>query len=115
MPRQGKIEELQRAIEAEEERINDRFRAGKIPDKEDYREIDRLKRALRSERIQATKEARRTDPLLTERFSVKLPKEEYDRLLEVAEVRGVNISDLIRGLIRDHLFVKVGEEGKNKG
>lgn len=115
MPRQGKIEELQRAIEAEEERINDRFRAGKIPDKEDYREMDRLKRALRSERIQATKEAKRTDPLLDKRFSVKVSEAEYDKLLEIAAARNMNFSDLIRGMIRDHLFAKVGVEGENKG
>jgi len=115
MPRQDNIERLQRAIETEGERINDRFKAGKIPDKEDYREMDRLKRALRSERIQATKEARRTDPLLDKTCSVKVSEAEYGKLLKIAEGRGVNISDLIRGLIRDHLFAKVEEEGENKG
>ena len=115
MPRQDNIERLQRAIETEEERINDRFKAGKIPDKEDYREMDRLKRALRSERTQATKEARRTDPLLDKRFSVKVSEPEYDKLLEIAKARNVNMSDLIRGMIRDHLFAKVEVEGKNKG
>ncbi|MDD5723777.1 MAG: ribbon-helix-helix protein, CopG family [Syntrophales bacterium] len=115
MPRQEKIKRLQQAIEAEEERINDRFRAGKIPEKDDYREIDRLKRALRSERIQATKEAKRTDPLLDKRFSVKVSEAEYDKLLKIAEGRGVNISDLIRGMIREHLFAQVEGEGENKG
>lgn len=114
MTRQDNIERLQRAIETEEERINDRFKAGKIPDKEDYRELDRLKRALRSERIQATKEARRTDPLLTERFSVKVSEEEYVQIQREAEAKGMNISDFIRGLIRDHL-AKVEEEAQNKG
>ena len=115
MSRQGEIERLQKAIETEEERINDRFKAGKIPDKEDYREMDRLKRALRSERIQATKEAKRTDPLLDKTCSVKISGVEYDKLLEVAEARNMNISDLIRVLIRDHLSTKVEEEGQNKG
>jgi len=115
MTRQDNIERLQRAIETEGERINDRFKAGKIPDKEDYREMDRLKRALRSERIQATKEAKRTDPLLDKTCSVKISGVEYDKLLEVAEARNMNISDLIRVLIRDHLSTKVEEEGQNKG
>ena len=115
MPRQDNIERLQRAIETEGERINDRFKAGKIPDKEDYREMDRLKRALRSERIQATKEARRTDPLLNKTVGLKITEPEYDKLLEIAEARSMNISDLIRGMIRDHLFAKVEGEGQNKG
>jgi len=115
MTRQENIERLQRAIETEEERINDRFKAGKIPGKEDYRELDRLKRALRSERIQATKEARRTNPLLDKRFSVKVSEAEYDKLLKIAEGRGANISDLIRGMIREHLFEQVEGEGENKG
>ena len=115
MSRQENIERLQRAIGTEEERINGLFKAGKIPDKEDYREMDRLKRALRSERIQATKEAKRTDPLLDKTCSVKISGVEYDKLLEVAEARNMNISDLIRVLIRDHLSTKVEEEGQNKG
>ena len=114
MNREENIIRLQRAIETEEERVNDRFRAGKVPDKEDYRELDRLKRALRSERIQATKEAGRTAPLLTERFSVKISKMEYDGIQKEAATKGVNISALVRELIRDYL-AKVEEDTENKG
>jgi len=114
MPRQEKIKELQRAIEVEEERINDLFRAGKIPDKEDYGEVDRLKRALRSERIQATKEARRIDPLLSKTVGVRITDLEYNKLLKIAEAQGGDISDLIRGMIRDQLLSKVEEEPQNK-
>jgi len=32
MPRKENIERLERAIETEEERVNERFKAGKIPE-----------------------------------------------------------------------------------
>jgi len=115
MSREEKIKKLQQALEAEEKRVQDMFKVGKIPGKEDYLETDRLKIILKVEKTLLTKEAKRTNPLLTKRFGVKLSEAEHSKLFAIAEAKGLGLSELIRGVIRKHLLDKVDERGDFKG
>ena len=115
MSREEKIKKLQQDLEAEEKRVQDMFKVGKIPMKEDYLETDRLKIILKVEKTLLTKEAKRTDPLLTKRFGVKLSEAEHGKLLAIAEAKGMGLSELVRGVIRKHLLDKVEERGDYQG
>lgn len=97
------IQKLEDKLKAQESRINDLFRQGKIPGHADHDALDRIKKNLKTARRIQTMESKRSDPLLTERAAVRLSKDEYERLRRQADEKGISVSDHIRELIRNSI------------
>lgn len=95
-----KIKELEDQLQAEEEKINGLLRAGKIPAKADYADLDRIKNDLKAARRVKAMDAKRSDPKLTRQIGVRLPEDEYQALTKKAADKGVDISQYIRDLIK---------------
>ena len=99
MSRKENIKKLQQALEAEEQRIKALFKSGRIPGKEDYKELDRLKKELKTERSLLTKESRRVSPAMSKTVGLVVTKEEYQALNKRAKATGKTLSKYLRELI----------------
>lgn len=100
---QQRIVNLERSLQEEETRIQDLFKSGKVPTREEYEQLDRIKKDLRVERGIATKKAKRETPYLDRRVTVKMPSADYDKLLKRAGSEGMKVSEYLRVIIGKHV------------
>lgn len=97
---EDRIRELEAQLQAEQEKINDLLRAGQIPSKADYADMDRLKAELKVARRVRAMDATRINPKLTRQIGVRLTEDEFQELTKRAAESGVELSRYIRDLIK---------------
>jgi predicted DNA binding CopG/RHH family protein len=100
MNHEEKIRELEEQLQAEETKTKDLFRAGKIPARADYADLDRIKSELKAARRVRAMDAKRVDPKLTRRIGLLLPEDEYQALTKKAAEAGVDLSKYIRNILK---------------
>lgn len=94
------IKELERQTQTEENKIKAMLQAGKVPTKDDYSELDKIKRELKTARRVKSLDEKRVDPKLTRKVSILLSDDEYRELVKNAINKGVDLSKHIRQLLK---------------
>ena len=100
MNQEDRIGPLEEQLQAEETKIKGLLRAGQIPAKADYADLDRIKNELKAARRVRAMDAKRIDPKLTRKISLLLPDDEYQALTKKAAAAGVDLSKYIRSLLK---------------
>jgi hypothetical protein len=100
MDHEDRIGELEDRLQAEEAKINDLFRVGKVPAAADYADADRIRKELKVARRVRAMDAKRVDPKFTRQIGVRLTEDEYQELTKRAAESGVELSTHIRNLLK---------------
>jgi len=104
MNQDDKIKALEDQLAKAERKIPDLFKAGKVPGPEDYAEIDRLKKELKSaRRVKTTKEKRGETEFFSTTIGVNVPLGVREQIEGLAAAKGVTLSEYMRLVISEHL------------
>jgi hypothetical protein len=101
-----KIKEFEATLLAEENKISNLLRCGKILTPLDYAEVDRIKKELKVARRVMAMDASRTEPKLTRKISVLLSENEFENLSRKAQNECIILSKYIRRLLKLGLKVE---------
>lgn len=101
---QALIKELEGQLSEAEAKLKDLFKAGKIPGPEDYADIDRIKKELKTaRRIKTAKEKRGEADFFDTTIGVNVPQAVREQLEGLAALKGVTLSEYMRFVITEHL------------
>ncbi|OPY11731.1 MAG: hypothetical protein A4E70_00964 [Syntrophus sp. PtaU1.Bin005] len=99
-----RIKALEGQLSTAEAKIQNLFKAGKVPGPEDYAEIDRIKKELKTaRRIKSTKEKRGETEFFSTTIGVNVPLGVREQIEGLAAAKGVTLSEYMRLVISEHL------------